>query len=303
MRIYKVILIPIISLALKVCGMRVLLGRNRSLLGAVSIADNARQGHWHRPGVKRRGGGRAVKEVKACLGRWLHLQGRAVKAVQACLGLRLHLQLGHNYRWLNQSSRRTGIVMLSISHTSSILKNERMKIVRQNKNDDEPSATEALRSFRLHVCTCAFQSYAQLLTQPSLKGESPAMLDVSAPVALVAALGTGHTSPASSGARLEERVRPPSAARSRSLAVVAGRRRRGTELKARCGSRSVVSVISGAAAVSLSSPARCESKSVVSVISGAAAVSLSSLISSSDPLMHGCGEKRSGHLLRFSSSG
>jgi len=59
--------------------------------------------------------------------------------------------------------------MLSISHTSSILKNERMKIVRQNKIDDEPSATEALRSFRLHVCTCAFQSYAQLLTQPSLK--------------------------------------------------------------------------------------------------------------------------------------
>ena len=68
MRIYKVILIPIISLALKNCGMRVLLGRNRSLLGAVSIADNARQGHQHRPGVKRRGRGRAVKEVKACLG-------------------------------------------------------------------------------------------------------------------------------------------------------------------------------------------------------------------------------------------
>jgi len=86
-------------------------------------------------------------------------------------------------------------------------------------------------------------------------------------------------------------VRSPSAARARSLSVVAGRRRRGTELKARCGSRSVVSVISGAAAVSLSSPARCESRSVVSVISGAAAVSLSSLISSSDPLMHGCGEK------------
>ena len=63
MRIYKVMLIPIISLALKVCGMRVLLGRNRSLLGAVSIADNARQGHQLRSGVKRRGG---VKEVTAC---------------------------------------------------------------------------------------------------------------------------------------------------------------------------------------------------------------------------------------------
>jgi len=47
-RIYKVILIPIISLALKVCGVRVLLGRKRSLLGAVSISDNARQGHRQR---------------------------------------------------------------------------------------------------------------------------------------------------------------------------------------------------------------------------------------------------------------
>jgi len=93
MRIYKVILIPIISLALKDCGMRVLLGRNRSLLGAVSIADNARQGHQRRPGVKRRGRGRAVKEVQPCLGLWLHLQGRAVKEVQACLSLWLHLQI------------------------------------------------------------------------------------------------------------------------------------------------------------------------------------------------------------------
>ena len=76
--------------------------------------------------------------MKAFLGRWLHLEGRAVKAVQACLGLRLYLQLGHNYRWLDQSFRST-------------------------------SVTEELRSFRLHVSTCAFQSYAQLLTQPSLK--------------------------------------------------------------------------------------------------------------------------------------
>ena len=54
MRIYKVILIPIISLALKVCGVRVLLGRKRSLLGVVSISDNARHGHQQRPGVKHR---------------------------------------------------------------------------------------------------------------------------------------------------------------------------------------------------------------------------------------------------------
>ena len=82
----------------------------------------------------------------------------------------------------------------------------------------------------------------------------------------IASLGTGQTRPASGGARLEERVRLPSTARARSLSAVAGRRRRGTELKV-----------------------RCESRSVVTVISGADTVSLSSLISSSDPLMHGCG--------------
>ena len=41
-RIYKVILIPIISLALKVCGMRVLLGRKRSLLGTGSICPESK---------------------------------------------------------------------------------------------------------------------------------------------------------------------------------------------------------------------------------------------------------------------
>lgn len=50
-RIYKVILIPIISLALKVCGVRVLLGRKGSLLGAVSIVEDAGEGHGQRPGV------------------------------------------------------------------------------------------------------------------------------------------------------------------------------------------------------------------------------------------------------------
>jgi len=48
---YKVILIPIISLALKVCGVRVLLDRKRSLLGAVSIVEDAGEGHGQRPGV------------------------------------------------------------------------------------------------------------------------------------------------------------------------------------------------------------------------------------------------------------
>ena len=61
--------------------------------------------------------------------------------------------------------------------SQNLLVDQRMNVSKsyvEIKNDDEPSATEALRSFRLHVCTCAFQSYAQLLTQPSLKGESPA---------------------------------------------------------------------------------------------------------------------------------
>ena len=64
MRINKVILIgrPILIALKKMVATLVLLGRDRSLLGTVLIADNAQQGHGHRSGVKRRNWGKVVKE-------------------------------------------------------------------------------------------------------------------------------------------------------------------------------------------------------------------------------------------------